>query len=91
MTDDLDKIWKYDLLGRREDADRLQAYIESISAFQLDRGSESSFIIAIDAPYGVGKSFFLTRLAKQLSLTHPVAYVDAWADDIMNEPLTALY
>jgi len=45
--------------------------------------------LGIDAPYGRGKTWFITRLAKQLALSHPVAFVDAWADDVGDEPLSA--
>lgn len=46
--------------------------------------------MAIDADYGVGKTFFLKRLAEQMRLRHPVAFVDAWVDDVADEPLVAI-
>jgi len=44
----------------------------------------------VDARYGEGKTFFLRRLAEHMQIDHPVAFVDAWADDLADEPLTAL-
>ncbi len=86
----LAEIWADDLLSRRKEADVVAAYIESVAARRTAREDVHSFSLAIDVGYGEGKTFFLRRLARQLQLKHPVAYVDAWADDIANEPLTAL-
>lgn len=55
----------------------------------MAQGRSQSLVLAIDARYGEGKSWFLDRLASQLSLSHPVARIDAWADDATEEPLTA--
>jgi hypothetical protein len=85
-----DAIWDGDLFNRKPEADNLIAYIESFASRPSRREDVKSFTIAVDAPYGVGKTYFLKRLAKQLELNHPVAYVDAWADDIQDEPLIAL-
>jgi len=86
----VDKIWSDDLLSRREEADLLCAYVESVWQRPVVREDKRSYTIAVDTKYGEGKSFFLRRLAKQLSINHPVAFIDAWADDINDEPLTAL-
>jgi hypothetical protein len=85
-----EEIWHDDLLGRREEAEHLMAYIESIQRRPLLREDARSYTIAIDAPYGQGKTFFLRHLHQHLSLNHPVAFVDAWTDDLADEPLTAL-
>lgn len=87
---DIDLIWSDDLLFRKSEADRLIAYIQSVAARPHLREDKRAFTIAVDAQYGGGKSFFLKRLSKQLSLEHPVAFVDAWSEDLANEPLTAL-
>ena len=87
---DLDEIWKGDLFNRREEAMNLVAYIESVAAAPFQREDKQSFTLAIDAGYGEGKSFFIRRLAQTLALDHPVAFVDAWADDLADEPLVAL-
>ncbi len=90
QTETLDEIWTGDRLGRREDGALVAVFIESVGENFVSRDDMRAFTIAIDAPYGVGKTFFLRRLAQQLSAHHPVAYVDAWSDDIVDEPLTAL-
>ena len=87
---DLDLIWKGDLFDRRTEAAQLQAYIEALAGRPALREDKHAFTIAVDAGYGEGKTFFLRRMAKQLELNHPVAFIDAWADDLADEPLTAL-
>lgn len=89
-ADNVDSIWRDDLLGRRSEAEVLIGYLESASDRPGILSDGRAFTIAIDGSYGVGKTFFLRRLAKQLELSHPVAFVDAWGDDLSDEPLTAL-
>ncbi len=85
------EIWKGDKLDRRFEADALQQYIESVDRLPLDILERTkSHTIALDAQYGIGKSFFLSRFAEQISLTHPVIYINAWEDDFDDEPLVAL-
>ena len=84
------EVWKSDLLGRREEADLLVGYIESLFDRPGSNLKDHGYTIAVDAGYGEGKTFFLKRLAKHLSFNHPVAYIDAWADDLADEPLVAL-
>ena len=84
------EIWADDLFGRSEEAGQLIGYIESISQLARSRESASAYTLAVDAGYGEGKTFFLKRLAEHIALSHPVAFVDAWTDDLADEPLTAL-
>lgn len=86
----LDQIWQGDLFNRREEAQQLIGYIESVMSRAATREDKRAYTIAVDAPYGEGKSFFLKRLAENMGANHPVAFVDAWADDLADEPLTAL-
>ena len=83
-------IWEDDLFGRKAEAELLIGYLETVSAIPSLRQDHQGFTLAVDARYGEGKTFFLKRLAKHLEITHPVAFVDAWADDLADEPLTAL-
>lgn len=86
----IDEIWSDDLLGRKKEGAAIAAYIESFAARRSLGGEEHAHVFAVDANYGEGKTFFLKKLAKQLALNHPVAYVDAWKDDLNDEPLTAI-
>jgi KAP family P-loop domain len=93
-----DQIWgedpasgrQSDLFNRRQEAEQLMAYIESVLGRSPVREDKRAYTIAINAGYGEGKSFFLRRLSEHLSINHPVAFVDAWGDDLSDEPLTAL-
>jgi hypothetical protein len=85
----LERIWADDKLGRVELAQQLEDYIHA--RFKHPAPGGGSFTIAVEGPYGLGKSFFLERLERQLSLTFPVAFVNAWADDCADDPLTSLF
>ncbi|MCH2496039.1 MAG: KAP family NTPase [Erythrobacter sp.] len=85
----LAEIWVDDLFERKDEAPFVIGYIESL-ATRPSTGESKAFTIAIDAQYGEGKSYFVKCLSEQLKLNHPVAFVDAWADDLADEPLTAL-
>lgn len=89
-SDRIDEIWEGDLLERKEEAQLFINYIESVSQRPNVREDVSSFTISVDAGYGEGKTYFLKRVAEQMKLNHPVAFVDAWRDDLADEPLTAL-
>lgn len=87
---DLDQIWSTDLFSRRAEADLLIRYIDAVSARPPLREDKKGYTISIDADYGTGKSFFLRRLADTLAIDHAVAFVDAWQDDLADEPLIAI-
>ncbi|KAB7645535.1 KAP family P-loop NTPase fold protein [Polymorphobacter fuscus] len=86
----VDEIWADDLLDRKAEAAALIGYIECVAARPRLSVGDHAHVIAIDAGYGEGKTFFLQKLADQLALNHPVAYVDAWRDDLEDQPLTAI-
>ena len=65
-------------------------YIRSRAAVGHLSGEKKSQVIAVDAEYGIGKTFFLRRLKVQLSGESAVAFVDAWSDDFVGEPLVSL-
>ncbi len=75
-----------DRLGREQEVE----LISSLLVEQANARPEHSFVLALDSQYGTGKSFFLELLAEKLSQNHPVARVDAWADDSGNEPSVSI-
>lgn len=85
-----EEIWAGDLFDRKAEAEQLIAYIESVVARPVMREDKRAYTVAVDARYGEGKTFFLRRFAEHIAINHPVAFVDAWADDLADEPLTAL-
>jgi hypothetical protein len=85
-----DEIWSDDLLGRRKEAEDLIGYLECVVARPSTREDSHAHVLAVDTSYGQGKTFFLRRLARHMALTHAVAFVDAWTDDLEDEPMVAL-
>lgn len=83
-------IWEDDLLGRQNDAKKLEDYLVTRARRTKDQSPGKAFVLAIDAPYGAGKSDFLGRLYNQLSLSHPTSMIDAWVDDTIDNPWAAL-
>lgn len=82
-----------DSLGREKYADFL------IEAIKIGKSDEGSYTIAIDAPYGSGKTWFLKMLEQKINREYastqvPVPLVavryDAWKYDYFNEPLEPL-
>lgn len=85
-----EEIWTGDLFGRQAESDQLIGFLETVALRPSLREDGHAYVLAVDAPYGEGKSYFLRRFAKHMALTHPVAFVDAWTDDLEDEPLVAL-
>lgn len=89
------EVWIDDRYGVREFAKILGAqvretYENSAEAAPGTRAArDQSLTIAINAPWGKGKSFFLDRFAKEMSGTHPVIVFDAWKTDFSGSPLAA--
>jgi len=85
-----DHIWQGDLLNRQTEADTLIRFLNALGQSPRPLGNNHGYTVAVDAGYGQGKTYFLSRLARQMRSTHLVAYIDAWSDDLANEPLIGL-
>jgi len=87
MTDD---IWAGDHLNRKEDAQFLTAYLLQRNELAVVVGDKGTSI-NVSAQWGAGKTFFLTRLARQLREDgYRVAEVNAWRDDHADDPIFAV-
>jgi len=87
----LDDIWQDDVLGRRDDAEFLISFLTHRIKERKSERLNSSYVLNIDAQWGHGKTFFLSRLRKHLICeNHLVAYVNAWEDDHADDPLIAV-
>jgi hypothetical protein len=84
MADELKSAgteWAGDVMGRKAHAKFLSAYIEKRMA-----DSAGSLTVAIDAPWGAGKTFFITRWAEDLkSCKRGVMVFDAWKHDTSSD------
>jgi hypothetical protein len=86
MNSRSDRATPADTLDRGAEVDTIAALLVR----EARKRPDHSFVLALDAEYGVGKSFFLDLLAHKLGEDHPVARIDAWADDSGNEPSVAI-
>jgi hypothetical protein len=84
MADELngaDTGWAGDVMGRKAQAKFLSAYIEKRMA-----DSAGSLTVAIDAAWGAGKTFFITRWAEDLkNQKRGVMVFDAWKHDTASD------
>lgn len=86
-----DEIWVGDFFDRRREAEDLIGYLESVAGRPPIREDSKAHVLAVDTAYGHGKTFFLRRLDRHLKATeHVSAYVDAWVDDLEDQPIVAL-
>lgn len=85
-----EEIWAGDLFDRRKEAEDVIGYLQSVAGRPAIREDGHAHVLAVDTEYGQGKTFFLRRLARHMRKSHAVAFVDAWADDLEDEPMVAL-
>lgn len=83
--------WADDILDRRADADVMYAFLMNRLADRAARRMSTSYVLNVDAEWGAGKTFFLTRHQQQLRAEGICCvYVNAWVDDHADAPLLAL-
>lgn len=88
---DLDEVWFGDKFDRRQEAVDVIGYLEAVVQRPQTREDGHAHVLAVDAGYGEGKTYFLKRLDLHLKASeHVSAYIDAWTDDLEDEPLVAL-
>jgi hypothetical protein len=86
-----DMPWSNDLLDRAKDAEFLEQFLRIKAAELSSAGKAKSYVLNLDAGWGVGKTYFLTNFCDQLRQNnYLVAYIDAWADDHADDPLIAV-
>lgn len=91
MTETAEDIWADDTLGRKADADFLISFLSGRLEQRAHQKLPRSYVLNIDAGWGGGKTFFMTRLAKELRLRgNGVALIDAWEDDHADDPMLSL-
>ena len=92
MTDktSADTVWANDRLNREEDAEFLLSFL-SARSHQKAAASQGSYVLNLDAAWGEGKTFFMSRFAEFVrDRGHPVVFLNAWEDDHADDPLTAI-
>lgn len=82
--------WKErgDLLGRHTDAEFLKSFLLAQSEKRKYDDQSRAFVLNINAPWGLGKSFFLEGFSEQLSDDgYLVATINAWKNDYGDDAL----
>jgi predicted KAP-like P-loop ATPase len=80
--DNIQKAWEGDLWDRRCLGLQLERYVDRL---------ECGAVLALDARWGEGKTWFVRHWAKHLSNTdHNVIYVDAFANDYLDDPFLVI-
>ncbi|TNH40943.1 KAP family P-loop NTPase fold protein [Paracoccus haeundaensis] len=91
MTDTVDEIWADDLLKRKQEAQLLTTILPVFAESYRKWGGRGSFVLNVDANWGLGKTYFVKRLVRHLNANScPALYIDAWADDHSDDPFTAV-
>lgn len=85
------EIWSDDLLDRAKDAHLLHHFLLARYKERTLAGASGAYVMNLDAEWGRGKTFFLTRFAQQVrSANHLAAYVNGWRDDNGQDPLVSV-
>ena len=72
-----------------DDALKRSFCAETLTDFLKDQNS--ALTVALNGPWGTGKTFFLKRWAQDLKNNgHEVVYFNAWQDDCLEDPLVAI-
>lgn len=75
--------WADDLLDRKRYAEFLTKYVDA-----KVQAKGPGMVMALDAPWGLGKTFFISRWAAQLRASkHAVVVFDAWQNDSSEDPV----
>lgn len=79
---DGDDPWKDDALNRTSTAEQLA---------NLLSGQRGPLTVALNGPWGSGKTFFLTRFKEVYERANgATVYFNAWSDDFLDDPLLSL-
>ncbi|MDI3560404.1 P-loop NTPase fold protein [Bradyrhizobium sp. Arg816] len=85
------EIWTEDKLGRSEEAAFLKSFLLNRVGERKRSSLPASYVLNIDAEWGQGKSFFLSRFGRMLRKDgFIVAEVNAWQDDHADDPLLSV-
>lgn len=81
------EVWEDDLLGRYQDAEIIRVFTKGHLDLLEAAGETRTYVLNLDASWGSGKSFFLSRLQKHLAAHgHVAVYINAWEDDHSEDP-----
>ncbi|MDY6481908.1 P-loop NTPase fold protein [Acinetobacter faecalis] len=80
--ENIEEAWKGDLWDRRRLGEQLTQYVDRL---------QCGAVLALDAKWGEGKTWFVRNWAKHLDETnHNVIYLDAFANDYLDDPFLVI-
>ena len=80
--ENIEEAWKGDLWDRKRLGEQLERYVDRL---------QCGAVLALDARWGEGKTWFVRHWAKHLSDTdHNVIYLDAFANDYLDDPFLVI-
>lgn len=87
-------MWEKDKLNRKEFADFLCTLIKNSDKYRRCEG-EDSYVIALDSPWGTGKSYFLDLFERYIDETERgngirIIHYSAWANDFWDNAFLPL-
>lgn len=86
--------WEGDVLERNKSAQYLTTYLNNLFKDLEKEGDDptyqDTFVLALNAEWGYGKTFMLRRWYQDLKNNkHPVVFFNAWENDFNKDPLIA--
>lgn len=86
MGDSKNDAWEGDLFDREEDAEYLTTLL--VNLYDEGRYKDQSFVLNLNAAWGLGKTYFLRNWAEDLKRHgHLVVIFDAWRNDFSDDAL----
>ena len=80
--ENIEEAWEGDLWDRRRLGEQLTNYVDRLNC---------SAVLALDAPWGEGKTWFVRHWKKHLeNENHNVIYLDAFANDYLDDPFLVI-
>lgn len=87
ISSETEQPFARDRLDRKKAAEFLTEYLIGRHRVAGSVPGNESFVLNVNAEWGLGKTYFLTEWAKMLrSAGHPVVYFDAWENDYASNP-----
>ena len=84
-------VWRGDTLNRKKDAEILRIFTVGHLDLRERAGEPRTYVLNLDANWGAGKTFFLTRFKKHLALYgFASVYINAWENDHSNDPFVTV-
>ncbi|MQY42632.1 hypothetical protein GG681_08245 [Epibacterium sp. SM1969] len=90
-TSTIEEIWQGDAFERHKDAEILRHFTLGHLDLRARAKEPRTYVLNLDASWGTGKSFFLTKFKRHLEAHgHIAVYINAWESDHSEDPFMAV-